>query len=110
MGLAALFVVVVIALATVAAIAYGTMVGLARAGRFLWRFLVEPEGPAVQAEAAGVPCWVQKECPPPVRESCSAYHDKEGLPCWLVNMRAEGRLRASCLTCSRFDVGALIKA
>ena len=113
MGLAALFVGLLIAVAIVVTIVYGSIVGLVRAGRLLWRFLMPEEGSEEDAESegdtVGLPCWEEKDCPPSVRDVCSAYlRRSENLPCWLANLQAEGRLRVSCLTCQRFDASALV--
>lgn len=115
MGFAALVVGGLIALAIATAIVYGIFVGLARFARFLWHLLV---GPEAQAEGAagreeGVPtppCWEEKDCPPAARGTCPAYLQKDGLPCWLANMKAEGRLRVDCLTCRRFSLADLLAA
>lgn len=112
MGLAALFVGVLIAVAIAVAIVYGTFVGLVRAGQAIWKFLVPEEAEdlaASEEETSAVPCWEEKDCPPSVRDACPAYIRRtEGLPCWLTNMRAEGRLKVSCLTCARFNVADLV--
>ncbi len=112
MGLAALVVVAVIALAIAVSIVYGTFVGLARLGQFLWRLLVAPEGGrnAEVATARASPiCWEEKQCPPPVREACPAYVQRaETLSCWLTNLRAEGGLRPACFSCSLFSIRDLV--
>ena len=112
MGLAALVVGAVIALAIAVSIAYGTFVGLVGLGRFLWRFLVSPDAgqtEGVAAQGANPICWEEKECPPPVREACPAYSRRsEGLPCWLANLRAEGALRPVCLSCGLFSMRDLV--
>ncbi len=113
MGLAALFVGILIAVAIVVTIVYGSILGLVRAGRFLWRFLM-PEETSEEAAESGessgeLPCWEEKACPPSVRDVCSAYlRRSENLPCWLANLQADGRLRVSCLTCQRFDASMLV--
>ncbi len=112
MGIAAVVVGGLIALAIAVAIIYGIFVGLARAGRFMWRLLV-PEAAQVSdsttAEPADeAPCWEDKECPSALKESCPAYLQKDGIPCWLANLRTEGRLRTPCLTCRRFSVARLV--
>ena len=113
MGLAALFVGVVAAVTIVITIVYGATVGLVSLGRSLWRFLaVGPTGDGVGAVAkasATLPCFQEKDCPPSVREECPVYLQwDEDLPCWLTALRAENRLRPSCLTCSRFKVTDLV--
>lgn len=112
MGIAAIVVGGLIALVIAVAIIYGTVVGLSRAGRFVWRLLVpesaEASGSATPGAASEVPCWTDKECPTAMKESCPAYLQKEGLPCWLANLRAEGRLRTECLTCKRFNIADLV--
>ena len=112
MGLAALMVGLLIAGVLVVSIAYGVILGLMRLGEFLWRLLVEePEMAPTSGALATAPCWEAKGCPPAVREACPAYQQRqEDLPCWLTNMRTEGRLRVSCLTCSRFSVADLVAA
>lgn len=115
MGFAALVVGGLIALAIAVAIVYGIFVGLARFARFLWHLLVGPEAQAEVAgghgeEIAGQPCWEEKDCPQTVRETCPSYLQKDGLPCWLANMKAEGRLRVDCLTCRRFNLADLLVA
>lgn len=114
MALAALFVGGLIALAIVVAIVYGIFLGLVRFGRFMWRLLVGPEARPAPAEevgpAARLPCWEEKHCPIAVRETCPAYLQTDGLPCWLANLRAEGRLRVDCVTCNRFNLAELLAA
>ncbi len=113
MGLAALFVGGLIALAIVVAIVYGVFVGLVRLGSFLWRVLVGPEeqlAAVSEGEVGSGRCWEERDCPEVARESCPAYLQKDGLPCWLANLRAEGRLRVDCLTCRRFNLAELLAA
>ena len=112
MGLAALVVGVLIALTIAVTVAYGTLVGMARAGRFLWRFLVPEEGLGttdMEPAYADLRCWTEKQCPPSVREACPAYVQRvEELPCWLTNLRAEGSLRPACFTCHQFSIRDLV--
>ncbi len=112
MGLAALAVGAMIAVAIAMCIVYGTFVGLARFGRFLWRLLVVPEGgrnAGVEGARASPICWNEKQCPPPVREACPAYVQRaEALPCWLTNLRAEGRPRPACFSCNLFSIRDLV--
>lgn len=112
MGIAALFVGILVALAIVSAIVYGTVVGLAHGWRFLWRNLVQEQGSPIEwdsGQARVVPCWEEKECPPSVRQACPAYlRRQEDLPCWLANLQSEGKLRVSCLTCERFSIKELV--
>ena len=79
MGLAALVVGAIIVLAVAVSIVYGTLVGLARLGRLLWRLFVVPEGerPAqVELAQASPRCWEDKQCPPPVREGVGTGHHR----------------------------------
>ena len=112
MGLAALIVGAVIALAIAVCIVYGACVGLARFARLLWRLLVVPEGgrtAGVAVASASPICWEEKQCPPPVREACPAYVQRaEAFPCWLTNLRAEGGLRPACFSCTRFSIRELV--
>ena len=113
MGLAAIFVGGLIALAIVVAIIYGAFVGLMRFGRFLWWLLVGPEAQVGAIGSAGeealrLPCWQEKNCPAQVRETCPAYLQKGNLPCWLATLRDEGRLRVDCLACKRFSVADMM--
>ncbi len=112
MGLAALFAGILIALAIAVIIVYGSVLGLIRAGRFLWRFLIPEERDLEDTEMSEAPtespCWEENNCPPSARDKCSAYvRRNDGLPCWLANLQADGRMRASCLTCKRFDLKVL---
>ncbi len=112
MGIAALFVGILVAVVIVSAIVYGTVIGLAHGWRFLWRNLMEDQGSRIEmaeGQAKELPCWEEKECPPSVRQACPAYlRRKEGLPCWLANLQSEGKLRVSCLTCERFSIKELV--
>lgn len=112
MGLAALAVGAMIALAIAVFIVYGTFVGLTRFGRLLWRLLLAPEAgqnPAMARARANPTCWDEKQCPPPVREACPAYVQRaEAFPCWLTNLRASGSLRPACFSCNLFSVRDLV--
>ena len=114
MGLAALFVGGMIALAIAVAIVYGIFVGLVRFGRFLWRLVVGPEAQldavATEGGSRGPPCWEDKDCPETARQSFPAFLGRDGLPCWLANLRVEGHLRVDCLTCRRFNLAELLAA
>ena len=113
MGLAALFTGVLILLAVIATVLYGTYVGIVRGGALVWRFLLgETEGREVIYSSNGTPstpCWEDENCPPAAREACPAYaHWDEELPCWLATLRNEGRLRLGCLTCNRLKVADVV--
>ena len=110
MGLAAIFMGALIALALLVAVAYGMYIGLARAGLWLWRLLLGEVAEAdAEVSAASVPCWEEKQCSTSLREVCPAYiRSDDDLPCWLTNLRAEGKLRVECLTCHRFSVAELV--
>ena len=111
MGVAALVVGIFIVATLGVAILYGTIVGMGRFGRLLWRVLVAVPNSEVQEAVAGVSCWEDNECPPSVRDACPAFMQRdERLPCWLTNLRAEGHLRVACLTCDRFKVADLVTA
>ena len=113
MGLAALLGAVLILLALVALILYGTYVGIVRSGFLVWRFLlgmiVDRSAPDSGKDRLNSPCWEDKNCPPADRETCPAYtHSGEGLPCWQTVLRTEGRLKPGCLTCKGFKVAGIL--
>ena len=113
MGLAALFAGVLIVLALAVAILYGTYLGLVRGGQWVWRFLLgqslDQQVPYSDRDPLSIACWGDKDCPSSLRDACAAFiQAAEGLPCWVANLRAEGKLRPACLPCHRFKVTHLV--
>ncbi len=47
------------------------------------------------------PCWLFRDCTEERRSACAAGKE-QSLPCWMVRLRAEGRLPATCPGCALF--------
>jgi hypothetical protein len=67
--------------------------------------VAEPALPSIPAPSRSiklptvtVPCWILRNCEETQKADCPAAK-QPGLPCWLVRLRADGRLPATCPDC-----------
>jgi hypothetical protein len=60
------------------------------------------ENLGIKLPTVTVPCWVMRNCSEAAQADCFA-RKHPGLPCWLVRLRAEGKLPSSCPDCPVYD-------
>ena len=113
MGPAVLFLGVGILLVLLAAILYGTYLGVVRGGTLVWRFLLdqseERDGLCPDNGGMSKPCWEAKNCPPATLKACPIFARRdEETPCWVTSLRNNGRLRLGCQSCNRFSLADVV--
>lgn len=55
----------------------------------------------IKLPAVRVPCWILRNCEESQKADCPAAK-QPGLPCWLVRLRADGRLPETCPSCPMY--------
>ncbi len=121
MGVAAFIGLVLCLLIVIGFSIYGMFLGLGTMAHLVKQLWVQVNPDGIAAAAGTYPvtqgrlgpaqrrCWEIKGCSEDRRERCPAFN-RPNIPCWLANMQADAelRLKPDCLTCSLFNIPALM--